>query len=71
MDPVVISPDATVADVIEAKQRHGFSGIPVTTTGKLGGKLLGLITQRDIDFLQPEETNIKVVEVSGFICICW
>lgn len=63
LDPVVIGPEASVADVIEAKQKHGFSGIPITSTGKLGGKLLGLITQRDIDFLPPEETNIRVSEV--------
>lgn len=32
-----------------------FSGIPVTENGKINSKLLGLITFRDIDFLQKDQ----------------
>lgn len=49
-DPVCMGPRNTVADVIRAKKRNGFTGYPVTAFGKLGEKLIGIVTSRDIDF---------------------
>ena len=63
LDPVVMSPTHTVADVVEAKRKYGFSGIPITETGNMGGKLVGLITQRDIDFLTQGEYHTEVSKV--------
>ncbi|KAG5317416.1 IMDH dehydrogenase, partial [Pseudoatta argentina] len=51
-DPVVLASHHTVNDVLNVKTEHGFSGVPVTDTGKVGGKLLGIVTSRDIDFLE-------------------
>nr|GAT43629.1 predicted protein [Mycena chlorophos] len=49
-DPVVLSPTHTVADVLDIKLRLGFCGIPITETGKLGAKLVGIVTSRDVQF---------------------
>jgi len=58
-----MSPTHTVADVADAKTLFGFSGIPVTDTGEMGGRLVGLVTQRDVDFLTQEEHSFLISEV--------
>ncbi|MBR4056620.1 MAG: IMP dehydrogenase [Oscillospiraceae bacterium] len=42
-----ITPDVTMADVVELKERNGYSTIAVTDDGTANGKLLGIVTGRD------------------------
>ena len=60
----MLGPNCTVWDVHKVKEKYGFSGIPITQTGKMGGTLLGLITQRDVDFLHEDDYDTPVCEVS-------
>ena len=64
LDPVVMAPHHTVADVVAAKKRFGFSGIPITENGHMGEKLIGLVTQRDMDFLTKDEYDTPLADVS-------
>ncbi|KDQ21337.1 hypothetical protein BOTBODRAFT_49987 [Botryobasidium botryosum FD-172 SS1] len=63
-DPVVLSPNHHVQDVRDIKERLGFCGVPITDTGKLHGKLLGIVTARDIDFSSPTALLSEVMTTS-------
>lgn len=55
-EPVVLSPRHKIADVDRLKKEHGFSGIPITEDGTLATRLVGIVTNRDIDF-EPDRTK--------------
>ncbi|KCZ97697.1 inosine-5'-monophosphate dehydrogenase [Hyphomonas polymorpha PS728] len=58
MNPVTISPDATLGDLQELKKRTGFSGIPVV---EKNGKVVGIVTNRDTRF--ADDPNEKVASL--------
>ncbi|CAG9761575.1 unnamed protein product [Ceutorhynchus assimilis] len=61
-DPIVLGPTNTVLDVLEIKAKHNFCGIPITENGLLGGKLVGMVTSRDIDFLDTNNHKATTLE---------
>ena len=42
-----LTPENTLADVLELKERNGFSTVAITDDGSANGKLLGIVTGRD------------------------
>jgi IMP dehydrogenase len=53
VNPVTISPDGTLADALRLMADYQISGIPVVervSNGEVGGKLVGILTNRDVRF---------------------
>ncbi len=55
-DPMTVSPDITVRQLLELTQQYKVSGFPVVEGGKKRGKVLGMVTNRDYRF----ETNLDL-----------
>lgn len=55
MNPVTISPTATLGDLIAVKERTHFSGVPVVETD---GRVVGIITNRDTRFADDLNASI-------------
>ncbi|MCA8915413.1 MAG: IMP dehydrogenase [Planctomycetes bacterium] len=67
LDPLVLSPDQTIADVHRIKKQHGFSGIPITEDGTIKTKLVGIVTNRDIDFETDHSRKLREVMTTDLI----
>ncbi|UCD75094.1 MAG: IMP dehydrogenase [Phycisphaerales bacterium] len=50
-DPITLSPDDTVARALSLMDEQNVSGFPVTEDGKGRGKVVGVLTRRDMKFL--------------------
>ncbi|CAK7905597.1 inosine-5'-monophosphate dehydrogenase [[Candida] anglica] len=66
-DPVVVSPDVTVGQVKAMKQTLGFTTFPVTDNGKVGGKLVGIVTSRDVQFHDNNDSKISEVMTTELV----
>jgi IMP dehydrogenase len=58
LDPVTLGPEAPVARAKEVMSLHNISGVPIVSNG---GRLAGIITRRDMKFLQREDVKIRDV----------
>ncbi len=59
LEPAVLSPDHLVSDLDLLKETRKITGVPITVDGKVGSKLVGLISNRDSDFLEDRTTKIS------------
>ncbi|MDC0609136.1 IMP dehydrogenase [Vibrio sp.] len=56
--PITVAPEATIADVMELTQKHGFAGFPVVNENQ---ELVGIITGRDVRFVTNLQKKVSVV----------
>lgn len=57
IDPVTITPDATLGDALILMKNYGISGIPVVKKGSK--KLVGVLTNRDVRFAADKKQPVK------------
>ena len=58
LDPITINPDATINDALNLMKQYHISGIPVTLED---GTLVGIITNRDVQFEKDYSKPVKDV----------
>jgi IMP dehydrogenase len=56
-DPITITPDTTVREVVELSRQHGFSGFPVLQ----GKTVVGIVTNRDLRFESRLDAPVRDV----------
>ncbi|MFM8435858.1 MAG: IMP dehydrogenase, partial [Planctomycetia bacterium] len=65
MDPVTLPPTATVARAREVMDQHNIAGVPITADGR---RLVGIITRRDLRFLESGETPVaEIMTKTGLV----
>jgi IMP dehydrogenase len=62
VNPIVIGPDATLADALTLMKSYRISGIPVVENGGSGGyhlgRLVGILTNRDVRFASDPKQRV-------------
>jgi IMP dehydrogenase len=66
-DPVVLSPEHRIADVLAIKEKQGFAGVPITEDGRPGGRLVGIVSARDIDFETDRSKKVREVMTTDLV----
>lgn len=67
--PTTLPPRATVADAERVMNEVGCSCIPITDSGRMGGRLLGLVTRRDLDSL-PGDGSVLLSSMMNKDLVC-
>ncbi len=58
VDPITVAPEQRISEALDLMRKYKISGVPVTDRG---GRLLGILTNRDLRF--ETRTDLKVSEV--------
>jgi len=66
LNPITVSPDMTIGELREMKSRYGFSGFPVVNGG---GRLAGIITNRDIRFVEDDSTKVSEMMTNDIVTV--
>ncbi len=60
-NPITLTPDQTLADAKALQERYNITGFPVVDEG---GRVVGIVTNRDMRFAEDDKTPVKVMMAS-------
>ena len=60
-DPLVLPPDARVDEARKLMREQNISGIPITEGGERNGRVVGIVTRRDMLFQTNDDTPLSAV----------
>ncbi|MCX7900256.1 MAG: IMP dehydrogenase, partial [Methylocystis sp.] len=72
VNPITIHPDETLADALALMASNGISGIPVVERGANGtgaGKLVGILTNRDVRFAQDRRQPVAELMTKKLVTV--
>src|SRR6187397_2714241 len=55
VNPITLSPEHRIYEALELMRKYRISGVPITEGGRKEGRLVGILTNRDLRF----ETNVE------------
>ncbi|CAK9044999.1 unnamed protein product [Durusdinium trenchii] len=67
LEPFVMSPTQTLADLDKLKETKGVSSVPITHDGRLGGRLVGIVTARDTDLCEDRSECLCTVMTENIV----
>ena len=70
LDPITIAPDRPVRDALKLMAQYRISGVPVTKGGGQDDELVGIITNRDVRFLEDESAPVSAYMTSDGLVTC-
>jgi IMP dehydrogenase len=62
VDPVTLSPNESIGRALALMSEQGVSGFPVTEDGTRRGKLVGILTRRDMRFIANRADSASVAQ---------
>jgi len=68
-EPICLGPKSRIEDVDQFRKKFNFSSFPITDTGNVGGKLLGLITKRDVDMERNRKRPLLEVMTKELVTV--
>ncbi len=61
VNPITLSPTGRISEALELMRKYRISGVPITEDGSTEGRLVGILTNRDLRFEENLERSISEV----------